>query len=342
MKRFCIKILLYFTPIIIPVLVFMFGIYPNLNGSGDLGALGMISFPKNYILPEVTLHQPIEDCIQPKIPADSGVLVIGDSFTNGSYRYKYVDFLADYAATPFTRYLPIQYGSSFNHFVYLSKTCHLPKVVILESVERILCTRAQNIDFNHTSEEMIERKSVDTTHTHGKGKEKGVLELTQEYIKKHFDIDNPVKKGTLKTALFSCEGHENELYYYNEDIIPHSYDDLVRAKEGLDSLFAYAAECGVHVYVLIAADKYSLYQSYLTDEQHYRSIVLDSIGSWYKDNPYFINSKDTLSKMAAAGVQDIYFCNDTHWSQVAAKAVAEQVAQRIMETEGDSTLFRLP
>ena len=46
--------------------------------------------------------------------------------------------------------------------------------------------------------------------------------------------------------------------------------------------------------------------------------------------------------MAAAGVKDIYYCNDTHWSPIGAEAVAMQVAKRIMELEGDTTLFCLP
>ena len=110
------------------------------------------------------------------------------------------------------------------------------------------------------------------------------------------------------------------------------------AKNELENLFAYADSLGIHLYFLVAADKYDIYQPYIVDNTYSKSFVLDSLAAMC-NSPQFINSKDTLSAMACNGVCDIYSCGDTHWSAIGAEAVAKMVAERITAQEEDTTLF---
>ena len=108
---------------------------------------------------------------------------------------------------------------------------------------------------------------------------------------------------------------------------PH--DTLIHsALEKLDSLFNYADSINVDLYVLIAADKYEVYQDYIVNNKYKNQDLLDEIEKSYT-NSRLINSKDTLHKMLKEGVLDVYWSNNTHWSPVGSNAVAKQVLRTI-------------
>jgi hypothetical protein len=67
--------------------------------------------------------------------------------------------------------------------------------------------------------------------------------------------------------------------------------------------------------------------------------MLEKLSALYP-HPNIINSKDTLSKMVEQGVLDVYWCDDTHWSPIGSKAVAEQLAKIINCCKND-TIFQL-
>ncbi len=348
MKRFLIKTLLLALPILAVIGYYSGCIQPRLRtngtGSGDLGRLGLLFFPADYTLPKPDFQQFAHNVeYTDSIPSDSCVWVIGDSFSQPDKTSKYTDFLAQYATFPVYNFSTgWLHGNPFNSFLYLSKTQPLPSVVIVESVERALLSRLCNAQIALAADSLMTQKYLDTVPpTAQRFSDKTLLEQTQEFVKKRVGIDNPVKTAELRTPMFTCRGHENGLYFINEDLQKFDAERMDLAVRKLDSLFAYAQEVGVHLYVVVAEDKYDLYQPYIVDNPYPQSVNLDTLAERIY-SPYFINSKDTLALIAAQGVRDIFFCDDTHWSQVGGKAVAEQVAIRIMQTEGDSTLFVLP
>lgn len=348
MKRFLIKTLLFALPILAVIGYYTCCIQPRLrtngNAPGDLGRLGLLFFPADYTLPKPDFQQFAHNVeYTDSIPSDLCIWVIGDSFSQPNKTSKYTDFLAQYALLPVYNFSTgWLHGNPFNSFLYISKKQPSPTVVIVESVERALLSRLYNAQIALAADSLMTQKYLDTVPpTRERFSDKTLLEQTQEFVKKRVGIDNPVKTAELGVPMFTCDGHENGLYFIDEDLQKYDEELIGLAVRKLDSLFAYAEEVGVHLYVVVAEDKYDLYQPYIVDNPYPQSVNLDTLAARVH-SPYFINSKDTLALMAAQGVRDIFFCDDTHWSQVGGKAVAEQVAKRIMQTEGDTTLFVLP
>lgn len=340
MKHFIVKTLLYSSPVWLIVIYYAVFIQPYTTR--DLGKLGQIPFAKNYNLPAPHFDKYAINCTYANTPADSCILIIGDSFSHPDSTTKYSDFLSQWAnKLPVYSSSPDDEWEPMDRFIHLSKTQSLPRIIILESVERSFVSRLKNINFSMILHNDTVFTKTDTLSEQTKQHRKKILlEEVQEFAKKRIGIDNPVKTATLSIPMFSCEGKECELYFYQEDIYIPTLSSVCIAKEKLDSLFAYADNLGVHLYVMVAVDKYDLYQPYIINNTYPTSFVLDTIAAMCP-YPQFINSKDTLVPMVRHGVKDIFFCNDTHWSQVGGKAVAEQVARRIMTLENDTTLFSI-
>ncbi len=344
MRRFLLKTLLFSLPILGVIGYYTCRIQPSLRSMGDLGRLGLLSIPTDYTLPKPEFQSFARNMeYTDSIPSDSCIWVIGDSFSQPDKKTKYTDFLAQYASLPVYNFATgWLHGNPFNSFIYLSRTQKVPSIVIVESVERALLDRLRNAQFSMPADSLLVQRYLDTVPPTARWPtDKTLLEQTQEFFKKRVGIENPVKTAALHTPMFTCRGHEQELYFIDEDLQKYDAERIDLAVRKLDSLFAYAKEVGVHLYVVVAEDKYDLYQPYIADNPYPPSANLDSLAARYR-SPYFINSKDTLAPVAARGIKDIFFCDDTHWSQVGGKAVAEQVAKRIMAQEGDSTLFLLP
>lgn len=346
MKKFIWKTLLYSFPIILPIVFYAMCISPHIHG--DLGKLGQYTFSDDYVVTPSQQTGKVNNIGYNDTIRD-GILVIGDSFSQPDGE-QYTKFLAAWSINEVYN-LHHEWGvSPFNRFLFVANQQLTPKIVIVESVERSLISRLLNTYFTFSPQEMISESIIDTTHYETKHRvkkssETSLLLETSMWVKRridYFGYANPVRKTTLHTPMFTCEGEETSLYFYQDDLhYSYSKDTLSLMAAKMDSLFAFAQAHDIHLYVLIAEDKYDLYQTYIADTAHWEKTLLEDFCPLVQ-TPYLINSKDTLSKMAAAGVKDIYYCNDTHWSPIGAEAVAVQVAQRIMELEGDSTLFHLP
>lgn len=344
MRKFICKTLLYALPIILPIAVYAICISPHIHG--DLGKLGQYTFSDDYVVKPSQKTGTVNNVNYNDTIRD-GILVIGDSFSqpNGE---KYSELLAAWSTEEIYN-LHSEWGNSpFERFLFVAKLQLVPKIVIIETVERSLSYRLLSTPFALSPQEMIYASNVDTVLHDKHSKQtngKSLLSETSMWLKRRINyhgFENPVRYATLHTPMFSCEGDESSLYYYKDDL-NHSYsrDTLALMAAKMDSLFAFAKAHDIHLYVLIAEDKYDLYQTYIADTAHWEKTLLEDFCPLVQ-TPYLINSKDTLAQMAAAGVKDIYYCNDTHWSPIGAEAVAMQVAKRIMELEGDTTLFCLP
>lgn len=339
MKQFIQKILLYSIPIIVPVVIFSVFVNPNLHG--DIGPLGYVTFADAYAKVELLNdNKVVNSSYALKKIDENSVLTIGDSFSQtninkGEVSYNY--YLANYTDLKVYNLNQQWNINPFARFLYMSKTMTLPRIVIIESVERYFIENLLSIEISLSVEDMLIYNMVDTIVDY-KSQPKSILEKTQEWVKRELCIngyDNPVKFALLNHSYFSCENRESELYFYVDDIRHVELTDSM-AKiviEKLDNLYRYTESLGVQLYILIAADKYNVYQDFIVNNPYPHKNILDKLFSMY-DNQCVINSKDTLSNMVANYVQDVYWCNNTHWSPVGSEAVAIQVAKVINQTQG--------
>ena len=333
MRRFLIKTLIYALPIIVPILIFRIFILSHIpNGlSGDLSRLGYIPFADDYNIPSPAFEK------EPKIDMqdvwlsdrDSSIFIFGDSFSQQQNGYAF--YLSNYTDKDVYAFTTIT-GNPFANF--LSYTHQLPSIVIIETVERVLIHRLKEVDYASlaTKDDSVRNVGVSSED---KTSKMTILQHTQLWIKRKLGLSgygSPVNNAILEKKLFSCKAKEDKLYFYKSDINTYSQSDIDLAALKLDSLFAYADSLNINLYVLIAEDKYDLYQSYIVDNQYPKQDVLEKLIPVCQ-RPQIINSKDTLSQMATAGVKDIYWCHDTHWSPIGAKAVAVQLINSIHQQQ---------
>lgn len=327
MKRFILKVLLYSAPIIIPILAFLCFINPYLHG--DMGVLGYITFPIDYGKYNDYVENKVINCGYDNVFDDSCIFVIGDSFsqTKGNV-ISYTHYLAEDLENVVVNLYQEWYKNPLDRFLYMSKTQNLPRIVIVEMVERMFVSHVMNMDLSLSAEKMLEIQKVDTTAEY-KSTSKTLLEKVQEWSKREMSImgfESPIKECILSKPCFTCQDKEQHLYFYMDDIqntnVNDSLIDIVIRK--MDDLFCYSKALGVELYILIAADKYDVYQDYILDNVYPAQNILDDFSARY-NNSYLINSKDTLSQMVANDIKDVYWCNDTHWSPIGSKAVARQI-----------------
>lgn len=337
MKRFLLKSLLYSIPIIIPIVLFTIFINPHLHG--DIGPLGYITFADEYAVTK-TVNNKVHNCEYNYAMFNAGdILTIGDSFSQTNERdISYNYFLAEYWNNRVFNLSQDRWANPFDRFIYMSKTNNIPKIVVVESVERYLIERLNNLQLNLTPAEMIQRKLIDTiTIKESSKKRKSILEKTQEWTKRNLRLkgyENPILHVKLSKPLFSCHDKEYDLYFLRDDIknLNLSEQLLDSAIVKLDSLFQYAASINIDLYILVAADKYDVYQDFIINNNYQNQCILDNIRKKY-NHPHLIISKDTLYHMVKDGVKDVYWSNNTHWSPMGAEAVARQVFEVIYSGE---------
>lgn len=336
MKRFTIKTLICSLPVLLPLVIFTCLIRPNMTG--DLGNLGYITFNSEYsnednrIMHDVinTNYQNAHSCF-----TDDCILTIGDSFSqtheSGISYTGYLSLLTN------RKVINLESGwlnhNPFVRFLYLSELYQLPKTVVIESVGRAFCTRISSVNISQTPHSIIENGLIDTTTLSKQNPKRSILENTQNWVKRKIGLkgyENPVLDATLSQKFFLCKNRESDLFFIEDDITRINTSDslmqLVVTK--LDSIFEYAASKNIDLYILVAADKYDVYQEYIIDNPYPKNDMLEKLSALCP-HPNIINSKDTLSKMVEQGVLDVYWCDDTHWGCVGSEAVAHQVLEVI-------------
>ena len=324
MKKFVIKISFALLPLLI---LFFLGYYlvKIHRWGGDIGVLGRYFFEQNYIK-KWHYSKKGGDYVK-AISFDThlnkkyDIIFIGDSFTNyaeNSYGFKSVfsNLLKD----------SVLYDKSWKisnpeqRFVnMLRNNDSLPRFAIVESVERDFIKRLSDLDFNYDIQAVSETKP----------NKKGGQDISQD-IKLILDMykkilgfyDNPIKRANLAYNKFSAKGDEKKLYFYFADLNFPESNDIDYALQKLDTLNNMANQKGVTLIYMVACDKYDFYQKYIVDNMFPPQKTLDDFSSKVRI-PHFINTKKVLDSADKQGIIDIYWVDDTHWSQTGSRIVGE-------------------
>lgn len=346
MKRFLYTILAFTSPFIL--LIGITELCYTTNG-GDLNRLGKISIDKNYrnkFQKSFKQQKYFTDfsTINLKEKNSYNFLSIGDSFSQkGGFGYQnyiindsssLLNFDTKAHTTP--SYNPIDLafklvnGDLFNnlHIDYL----------ILQSVERSIIARSENLNYNAsiTIEELeASRKTL--------GKNNNSIRQTNfvDYLKFPFYnilynfSDNafcsPVFQKNIRKEVFSSN---NKLLFYKEDITALDKNNNIELVNNLNHklniLSNKLKEKGITLLVLPSPDKYDLYYEYITNNTHPKPLFYDYMRNLKKEYIY-IDSKKTLKKHIVNGVKDVYFVDDTHWSPIGARIIGDLITDTITE-----------
>ena len=329
MKRFLLKFCILFTLIWGLIGYFAFIVRPHI--SGDMGTLGKIPFGHEYNRRIETKHASHGTPIQTIGVEDSitsSVITIGDSFSQlGACGYN--QFLADAIGGDVINIQQHPYEPE-QTFVRLVNNHKIPSgaIVIVETVERALWGRLINLDLQDSV--LIRREKSD------KGESISLLDETLIWLKEILGIKQPIVKFHTRLDLFSHQTRHNELYIYNSKWVGDG--DLLFLEDvankglveqaccNLYNLHEFAENHGIQLLYLIAADKYDVYSPFIISDHPYNP-TLDML----PDETWIINPKPFLQKKVFEEVKDVYYINDTHWSPIGAKIVADEIANRLIE-----------
>lgn len=326
MKRFLLKFCILFGIIYGLMGYYAFMVRPKI--SGDIGNIGKIPFGQEYeermtlayvdnVSHVRTLH--VSDTIT------SSVITIGDSFSQFGVM-GYNQFLADSLNITIENILRTPYSPE-QAFIELVNHNKIPKgtIVIVETVERSMLLRLHDLDIRDTT--------LNTIRAEGE-KKSLLLDETIIWVRTTLGIKQPIKTFRTSEDLFSHQTRHNKLYVYDSkwscdgDIQFQGFvknDQYMKdAYQNLYSLRKFADNHGIEMLYLIAADKYDVYEPFITDE-HIKNPTLD----FCPDEAWIINTKPFLQKEVYNGVKDVYMVNNTHWSPIGSQIVAGEVMHRI-------------
>lgn len=340
MKKFLYK--LSFT--VFPVMLFIIGcmiylsVYVSPNASGDIGRLGMIPFGHEYnqSLEQHYLKENLFETVKQKKLSEvqTEVLTIGDSFSQqgicGYQNYlahkniKVVNCFNNVTDNP----LQIAYDLLERDVINYKLT----KVLIVEIGERSIEGRIKSFNPSICLKEQQQSVGVNEPEKE-KNSNDWSVSRARDFILYKIGIENPIYKATLRHDFFTSD-EPNVLYFYNEDIesgLCLKGSTVNKIKEVYKTLLDKAGERGVKLFLMIAVDKYDLYQDYIVDNQYPQKTINEDIERVLPNTPELLITKKYLVPLVESGEKDVFMFNDTHWSYKASEVVANEIYCRIID-----------
>ena len=345
MKKFLIKI----SYTVLPVWLLLVGMATYLwvtnDNSGDLMRLGLIDGGAEYTdsilavdaLPEIYFESQDNDSLLRLDTCD--VVVIGDSFSHGGGVGKtgdYVNCLAHDCGRRVVLFTPggdaqaspMQMAFDALHLGVIDST-HVKNLVVQE-VERYLVSRHYGFVNNNTA---LPRPVPEQEKAAADESQKpGPLMRVKDYVFYHLFGDNPIYSVRLSRPLFSSK-QPDLLYFYKDDVnmgFNLTADQRQAVVDCYRQLIDLAREKGVNLVLLIACDKYDLYQDFIIDNPYPVKTLNEDLEQWMApDMDRFVIAKRVLHPLVEQGVKDVYLFNDTHWSPASSRIIAGEIINKL-------------
>lgn len=346
MRKFLIKI----SYTVLPVWLFLvsMAVYLMVTGddTGDLMRLALIKGGPEYrdsiclnLLPQVYYESVDDDSVLRASTRD--VLVIGDSFSHGGGVGKegdYVNYLAHdsqrhvavYTPQDPTLSSPMQIAYDLLKLGGIDSTCI--RNLVVQEVERYLVDRHNAFTTQNTSLSRPNPQKEQNATSAAPKKEVSPLLRVKDYIFYHCFGANPIYDVKLRQPMFGG-AQPDRLYFYNEDVrygINPDEKSMQKVKSCFDDVIGLAEERGVNLVILVACDKYDMYQDYILDNPYPAKTLNEGIERLMKPQlDRFVFAKRVLHPLVEQGVKDVYLFNDTHWSPASSRLVAAEVAKKL-------------
>nr|WP_321266211.1 hypothetical protein [uncultured Sulfurimonas sp.] len=305
----------------------------------SVGDLGRMSYQINmlhnrelkYTLPKEHLHK--DNFNNQNID----ILTIGDSFSNGHALGEnpyYQDFLASQLNANVLNIKPYKKYNSLETIIGLLNNGHLaqlkPKIIIIESVERNVIDRfAKSIDYNLIDAEVvIPNKLLKPEDFQIKFINTANYKLPY-YMLKYIFYNNAQKyvyKLNLNKKLFSKNNAKNILIFRDDitNIPKFTLENIKKVNKNLNKTANLLKTLNIKLYFMPAPDKYDLYYDFIKDNKYPKNNFFELIRPMEKQY-YFIDIKKILLPLLKQGEKDVYWVDDTHWSQKASEAISKDI-----------------
>jgi len=265
------------------------------------------------------------------------ILTIGDSFSNGHALGEnpyYQDFLATELNASVLNIKPYEKYNSLETLIGLYNNGYLkklnPKMVIVESVERLIPERfAKIIDFKIKNIKAISQKKLYKPEDFSiKFINTANYKLPYYTLKYNFNnnAQKYVYKFDLNKKLFS-KSNANEILIFRDDITnleKFTLENIKKVNENLNRTATLLKTLNIKLYFMPAPDKYDLYYDFIKDNKYPKNNFFELIRPMEKQY-YFIDTKKILLPLLKQGEKDLYWVDDTHWSQKASEAISKDI-----------------
>lgn len=339
MKRFIYKTSFFVGPFMI--LYFVSLTYYSHTETPDLLRMG--SIPNMY-----------KDFSQTLMPAKTGkvdllsktkkrkyeILTIGDSFSDQE-GLGYNDLLSnDFSVLHVDRFIS---KNQLQTLINLTNGDFFEtydiEYVILQNVERHVIENSKNIRLN----DKILLSQIDTLVKNHKVKKgtfknnffsKMTLKFPFYHLPKFIFQKNYLANGSVYNLHLNTNSlfrnHSDHLLFYYLDLESTHINNIKSNIDTLNMLLNGISENllakNIKLIVLPAPDKYDFYYSYISDKKNYpKPIFFDLMNSVEKKYIYIDSKKILTSKMQ----KDMYFYEESHWSPIAAKILADEIKVKI-------------
>ena len=326
---------------VLPIYLMMLGLVAYVTlyispraDTGDLGNLALIPFGLEY--GQMISEHEMKDTLFIKVNHTEelrnihvNVLTVGDSFSQqGSAGYQ--NYMSGEGVTVANcrRSLydsPIQYASNILDWGLLDSTNI--DVMVVEVVERDFALSIGN--FKESKVEVPKPES--TSDKEERNANEWSLLRARDFLLYRFAGRSPVYVVDLKQDFFSSR-EPRKLYFYYVDINNGlTIDETLRpkVKEVFDMLTRKAYERGIQLMLMVAVDKYDLYQDYITDNPYPPKQVNEDVRDIFGDIPEVMLCKYCLQPLLEKGEKDVFLFDNTHWSYKGSQAVGKELSRRV-------------
>lgn len=309
--------------------------------NGGLDRLGYVFGSKHYRKPETTLPlRHIEGAEYRGGPID--VLTIGDSFSNDRDNGRdplYQDWIASLHELTVMNIQPLKHRDKLTTLAILLNSGYIdtvrPRFIVLETVERYCVSEyakpldlAQKLplaeieEFYRSAEYRFSPPKVFFLNS---GNFKFIF-YSMLYRFSDHAFFSPVTVRNLSKPFFSARNGDT-LLVISEDMksIPLATQDRIRTlNANINMLAKRFREKGITLYFMPAADKYTMYSSYILDNPYPESVFFELLRTEPREY-VLVDTKALLQELIEKGEKDVYYSDDTHWSWKASRKIAESM-----------------
>ncbi len=300
---------------------------------GDLARLSYrpdMTFKKTleYTLPKSHLHN--KNFTNQKLD----LITIGDSFSYGGGFGKnpfYQDFLAsqyninvlNIGTKNISEY--IETAVNLHNKGFFKE--HPTKYLLLESVVRLTPMRfAKDIKWEYNKKIILRKKMKNIYHQDIDFINTINYKIVMAKIEHTLLGKNPthgIYNFETDKQLFSLS-KKNILIYYSdiENLVAYKKDIIHKMNNNLNKLAKILKQDNVQLIVMPVVDKYDLYYTHLLNNKYPKNNFFDLMRDEKKEY-LFVDTKKILSKLLKKNEKDIFYIDDTHWSDKASKAISD-------------------
>lgn len=211
-----------------------------------------------------------------------------------------------------------------------------PKIVIVESVERLALSRlSKDVDWNTTTSSSDVIKMMQTKPPHEKTIDTPIINSgNYKFFLYNFYYQfshnafgrSSVHRYTLNRKLFESKTPDT-LLFYNQDITSLgmvNQKNVEKMNDNLNHLADLLAARNIRLVFIPAIDKYDLYYKYIVNNPYEENHFFELLRSMPKSY-YFVDTKTILEPMVDRNITDVFYGDDTHWSYKASEAVVQSI-----------------